>query len=102
MNLKVCIDCGALGEGTRCPDCQSERDRRVNLQRGGANARGYTRQWQTKAATVRRQEPACTVCGTILDLTTDHIIPKVAGGTDARANLTTLCRPCNGQKGGRP
>ena len=102
MTAKVCIDCGALGVGTRCTDCQTERDQRVSLQRGGANARGYTRQWQTKAATVRREQPECAVCGTTVDLTTDHIVPKVAGGTDDRSNLTTLCRSHNGQKGGRP
>ncbi len=99
--LKVCITCGDLAAGTRCEPCRATYERDLNQRRGGATARGYTRQWQAKAATVRRQQPACEVCGTTTDLTTDHVIPKVRGGTDDRDNLRTLCRPCNSSKGGR-
>jgi hypothetical protein len=41
--LRVCLECGDLTETTRCPACQATRDQRVNAQRGGAQARGYTR-----------------------------------------------------------
>jgi 5-methylcytosine-specific restriction endonuclease McrA len=94
VTLKTCLDCGELGDGTRCSTCQARH-------KPGAQARGYTRQWQSKAATIKRQQPSCAVCGSTLDLTVDHIVPKVVGGTDELTNLQTLCRRCNGAKGGR-
>ena len=100
-SLKVCIDCGDLADGTRCPTCRAELDRRIGQQRGGAQARGYTRQWQNRAAKVKRQQPTCAVCGTTEDLTVDHVVPKNAGGTDDLGNLRTLCRRHNSSKGSR-
>lgn len=35
------------------------------------------------------------------EATLDHIIPLVAGGTNADDNLRVLCRSCNSSKGGR-
>lgn len=99
--LKACIECGDLAEGTRCKDCQAERDQRLNQRRGGAHVRGYTRQWQRTAAKVKRRQPACAVCGATTDLTVDHVVPKAAGGTDDEDNLQTLCRSHNGAKGAR-
>lgn len=99
--LKVCIECGELGSGTRCDACQAELDQRLGRQRGGANARGYTRQWQGQSARVRREQPYCDECGTPVDLTCDHVVAKANGGTDDRSNLTTLCRRHNGAKGRR-
>ena len=84
-NLKVCIDCGDLAVGTRCPTCQAARDRRVGLQRGGANARGYDYDWQRRAAKVKHDQPECVVCG----------------ATDDLDNLVTMCRRHNSAKGGR-
>ena len=31
-------------------------------------------------------------------LEVDHVVPKTDGGTDAYANLTLLCPPCNKEK----
>ena len=101
MSLKVCIDCGDLAEGTRCPDCQATRDQRVDQQKGPAWARGYDRKWAAQSARVRREQPTCEVCGTDVDLTTDHVLAKANGGTDERDNLTTLCRSHNSSKGKR-
>jgi 5-methylcytosine-specific restriction endonuclease McrA len=47
------------------------------------------------------ESPWCVECGAIEDLTVDHIVPKVQGGTDERANLQVLCGSCNSAKGGR-
>lgn len=98
---KACLGCGQPGPAPRCPLCQAEADTRTAARRGGAHRRGYTRAWQRKAARVKRQEPACAVCGTTDDLTVDHITPKAAGGTDHRDNLTTMCREHNSSKGAR-
>lgn len=35
------------------------------------------------------------------DITVDHIIPLIKGGTWRMYNLVTACRKCNGSKGGR-
>ncbi len=92
---RACLGCGEPTPAPRCSTCQAEQDQR----RGGAHARGYTRKWERRAADVKRQQPACVVCGTTDDLTVDHRIPKAAGGTDARENLATLCRRHNSAKG---
>lgn len=48
-----------------------------------------------------RDEYRCVNCGEDDRklLTLDHIRPKSKGGTNALANLQTLCRDCNGLKG---
>lgn len=46
----------------------------------------------------------CQYCGaehTAADLTIDHIIPKVQGGSNQWTNVVTCCRSCNIKKGGR-
>lgn len=97
MTLAVCIDCGALADGARCPDCLT----RLNRDRGSPQSRGYTRQWNNAAKALKRRQQTCTMCGTADDLTVDHIVPKVAGGTDDRSNLQVLCRRCNSAKATR-
>lgn len=41
---------------------------------------------------------ACLCCGTHDDLTADHVIPLVKGGSNDIANLQPLCRVCNSTK----
>lgn len=44
---------------------------------------------------------ACLHCGSLDDLTLDHIVPWSLGGSDDPDNLQTLCRACNSRKGAR-
>lgn len=44
----------------------------------------------------------CKCCGTHKNLSIDHIIPQVKGGSNELNNLQTLCRACNTQKGSGP
>jgi len=42
----------------------------------------------------------CQKCGSLEDITVDHIIPIVRGGRHAIGNLQALCRRCNCSKRG--
>lgn len=44
----------------------------------------------------------CYHCGkrfSVEELTMDHLIPIVRGGTSSRNNVVVSCKPCNSQKG---
>jgi len=41
----------------------------------------------------------CAYCGSDINLTLDHITPKVKGGTDRVTNLICACESCNLDKG---
>lgn len=40
----------------------------------------------------------CAACGTMENLSMDHIIPLARGGSHSVGNLMTLCRSCNASK----
>lgn len=42
----------------------------------------------------------CRYCLDLVDLTIDHKIPKIQGGTDDIKNLQILCKNCNMMKSG--
>jgi len=65
---------------------------------GTRQQRGYSNQWVTLSAKLRKAQPWCTYCGKTHDLTLDHIVPLARGGTNAVTNLRVLCRSCNGRK----
>jgi 5-methylcytosine-specific restriction endonuclease McrA len=43
----------------------------------------------------------CARCGSAEQITKDHIVPIVNGGSQFSTNLQPLCRPCNSWKGAR-
>jgi hypothetical protein len=45
--------------------------------------------------------PHCVACGSLEDLTVDHIVPRRDGGKDELGNLQIMCRECNSRKGVR-
>ncbi|HDM75681.1 MAG TPA: HNH endonuclease [Deltaproteobacteria bacterium] len=50
----------------------------------------------------RRDRYTCQYCGaTGVELTIDHVIPKVLGGEDSWTNLVTACVKCNNKKGNK-
>jgi 5-methylcytosine-specific restriction protein A len=107
MALKLCLveGCGQLSDQTRCLGCRRAKARQREATRPSPNARGYGPAWRRLREIVLSEEPACRQCGHTGSpdngLVVDHIIPKSQGGDDRRTNLRTLCRRCNGAKGGR-
>jgi len=48
-----------------------------------------------------RDNHQCQYCGSIKNLTIDHVIPRSRGGDNSWNNLVTACMPCNTHKGDR-
>lgn len=94
--LHPCLDCGLPSEGSRCPG----HERAHRALRGRA--------WRTmaKAAIAAHVAEHGYVCPgwqrephPSTDLTADHGIPLAVGGDPLPAQVTILCRGCNGRKG---
>lgn len=47
---------------------------------------------------MKRDGFRCVYCGSISDLTIDHVIPKSRGGKTTWENLVTACSSCNNKK----
>lgn len=47
----------------------------------------------------QRDQGACRMCGSNVELQFDHVIPVSAGGSSTEDNLQILCGPCNRRKG---
>jgi 5-methylcytosine-specific restriction protein A len=58
--------------------------------RGGA--------WTRLATLHKACNPQCAVCGDIMNLQSDHIVPLHKGGTSAWSNIQSLCAPCHARK----
>lgn len=43
----------------------------------------------------------CAYCGNEADISIDHIIPKIANGSNSADNLIRVCKYCNSSKGGQ-
>lgn len=55
----------------------------------------------SKRNILRRDKNACVYCGSISDLTIDHVVPISKGGTNGWDNVVAACRSCNEVKGNR-
>lgn len=53
----------------------------------------------SKKREVIQRDKKCLNCGSIENLTVDHIVPISKGGTNVLVNLQTLCESCNFRKG---
>lgn len=56
---------------------------------------------RVRIAVFVRDGNKCVRCGTLDDLSLDHIQPVSRGGGNEPENLRVLCRPCNSSKGAR-
>jgi hypothetical protein len=61
----------------------------------------HTSKPEVRVRILMRDGYACKACGDSQDLTLDHILPVIEGGSDEDDNLQCLCRRCNSSKGPR-
>lgn len=117
---------GVLGKSSRCKDCKSEffqdyyhknkdaisakRDEWARNKKDKRRASGQKRralvnggggsftddEWLTLCS---KFDNRCLVCGSKGNLTTDHVVPVVLGGSSDIANIQPLCVSCNSSKG---
>ena len=59
----------------------------------------FKRVMLTRQNLFKRDGNKCQYCGSIKDLTIDHVLPKSKGGLSTWTNLTTACKRCNSLKG---
>lgn len=55
----------------------------------------------TRSLIFKRDDGCCSYCGSIKQLTIDHIIPSSRGGLDTWENMTCCCYKCNIKKGNK-
>lgn len=72
------------------------KSRDSNKSRRGLSNEQWT---ELRAEVYARDGERCQYCGDTDDLTCDHIVPLVRGGTNELENLTIACRRCNSSKG---
>lgn len=76
-------------------------EERVVLMASALKDNGSTSQWRKiRQRILQRDGYTCQACGGEGN-SVDHILPRLAGGTDDDWNLQTLCGSCNSSKGGR-
>jgi 5-methylcytosine-specific restriction endonuclease McrA len=59
----------------------------------------YRRIKVSKINIFKRDKFKCVYCGSLKDLTLDHVIPRCKGGKNTWENLATCCYKCNRRKG---
>jgi hypothetical protein len=70
-------------------------DRFKKLRDGEISISGTIREWERE----QKLPKQCVYCGSITDLTTDHLIPRSRGGDESADNVVLACQPCNASRG---
>lgn len=79
--------------------------KRASAKARGVNTRSNWIQPWRRLAVYIRDEFACAYCGTALndakpaDITLDHLVCQINGGSHDASNLVTACRSCNSARG---
>lgn len=100
MTLRPCMECGAPGENTRCPEHAREFGKRETRKNVAHVAYKNLSRWKNLSKRMRRRQPWCDVCGTDQRLQTNHIISvhERPDLTYNEANISILCDVHNGQR----
>lgn len=99
--LQPCVEpgCPRLSSARRCPPHARRESRRYEMARGSAAQRGYDEAWRRLRAAKLRVNPWCQADGCSSAASeVDHKISRAAGGTEAWANLQSLCKSCHSRK----
>jgi 5-methylcytosine-specific restriction endonuclease McrA len=88
---------------------RASRERNKEKNRPAKNARQQIRNKIVQGKTFvlsakdlrRLYSQPCASCGTMENLSIDHIIPLSRGGSHSIGNMMTLCRSCNASKNAR-
>jgi 5-methylcytosine-specific restriction endonuclease McrA len=77
--------------GSYCAEHQPARKRKHSP---------YNYAWRKASENARRLQPWCTRCGSVEDLTADHVVPLNRGGelVPEASWIIVLCRSCNSAK----
>jgi len=70
-------------------------DRFKKLRDGEITISGTIREWEREQELPRQ----CVYCSSMMDLTTDHLIPRSRGGDDSADNVVLACQSCNTSRG---
>lgn len=105
MVRRPCLDCGRIGEGSRCTVHQRAKDTVVLAGKRARRPRLAGEDARRARAVAQHRRVAGNWCPgwgrdphLSDDLTADHPLAVGAGGSERQA-LTVLCRQCNGRKG---
>jgi 5-methylcytosine-specific restriction protein A len=91
MPKRQCLVCGALSNQTRCSAHQ------LLDMRPPPAARGYDSDWRRLSKLARTLQPWCSDCGSLTDLTADHLRWPATSLDD----VDVVCRACNSRRGAR-
>ncbi len=93
----VCGEPDGLGLGYLHLDCQAKKHPPLTAQEKRRNQYEYKHK-ALASSIFERDGHRCVACGSLDNLTLDHIVPISKGGSDTEDNLQTLCKSCNSRK----
>ena len=88
--MKLCVVCGEPCLDGRCSEHRPEQPTKLSPRQ-----RGYTPSWDKLSARARRIQPWCSDCGTMEDLTADHLTWPARTLVD----VDVVCRSDNSKRG---
>lgn len=97
MGVKLCITAGCMQPtaGSRCQRCEREYQQQ-------RNADPKRKAYADPAYRAVPLDGQCACCGSVRDLTRDHVDPlSVRPASRGQVWVQLMCRSCNGSKGGR-
>lgn len=99
MTMRLCVECGAAAEGSRCTEHRLKDSR---PKPAAANA-AYDYAWKRLSRRARALQPFCVDCGTTTDLQTDHTPEawqrKERGLAIRLEDVDVVCGACNRARG---